>query len=149
MAQFPLGKSPSISASLALMSHSKALSRPNIRLEDRDFMKATAALIFAALAAAAVFGGLVYVVLVAAHVSGPFANTVHGLTIRRLWATTAAVLALVGVVSGAMAMYRAAPRIGNHGRRGAIVALVAGPIAGINGGLNLAVATGGRVPVTE
>jgi uncharacterized protein DUF6223 len=106
-------------------------------------MKRTVALIFATLAAAAVFGVLVYAVLVAAHLSGPFANTVQGLTLRRLWATTAVVLALVGVVSGGMAMYRAARRVGNHGRRGAIVALVAGPIAGINGGLNLAVASGG------
>jgi hypothetical protein len=85
----------------------------------------------------------VYAVLVAAHVSGPFATTVYGLTPRRLWATTAVALALVGVVIGGMAMYRAARRVGNHGRRGAIVALVAGTIAGINGGLNLAVANGG------
>jgi uncharacterized protein DUF6223 len=106
-------------------------------------MKRTVAFIFATLAAAALFGVLVYAVLVAAHVSGPFANTVHGLTLRRLWATTAVVLALAGVVSGGMTMYRAARRVGNHGRRGAIVALVAGPIAGVNGGLNLAVANGG------
>jgi hypothetical protein len=106
-------------------------------------MKRIFPIILAALVGAALFGGLVYAVLVAAHVSGPFATTVHGLTPRRLWAAMAAVLALVGVVSGGMAMYRAARRVGNHGRRGAIVALVAGPIAGINGGLNLAVATGG------
>jgi hypothetical protein len=42
-----------------------------------------------------------------------------------------------------MALYRAVRHIGNHGRGGAIVALIAGPIAGINGGLNVAVATGG------
>jgi hypothetical protein len=106
-------------------------------------MKRTLAIILAVLAAATLFAGLVYAVLVAAHVSGAAATTVHGLTLRRLWATTAAVLALVGVVSGGMAMYRVARRVGNHGRSGAIVALVAGPIAGINGGLNLAVATGG------
>ncbi len=106
-------------------------------------MKRIFAIIFAGVAAAALFAGLVNAVLVAAHVSGPFANTVYGLTPRRLWATTAAVLALVGVVSGGMAMYRGALRVGNYGRRGAIVALIAGPIAGINGGLNLAVASGG------
>jgi hypothetical protein len=50
---------------------------------------------------------------------------------------------LAGVAIGAMAIYRAGRRIGNHGRSGSIVALVAGLIAGINGGLNLAVATGG------
>jgi hypothetical protein len=107
-------------------------------------MKRAFAVILAALAAAALFGGLVHVVLVAAHVSGPSATTVHGLTPRRLWATTAVVSALVGVVIGGLALTRAVSRIGpNHGRRGAIVALVAGLIALVNGGLNLAVANGG------
>jgi hypothetical protein len=53
------------------------------------------------------------------------------------------VLALVGVVIGGLAVARSARRIGNNGRRGAIVALVAGPIAVVNGGLVLAFATGG------
>jgi hypothetical protein len=106
-------------------------------------MKRTFAVILAALAAVALFGGLVYIVLVAANVSEPAATTVHGLTLRRLWATTAAVLALVGVVIGGVAMYRANRRIGNHGRLGAIVAVVVGLIAAVNGGLNLAIATGG------
>ena len=56
-------------------------------------MKRTFAIILAALAAAALFGGLVYAVLVAAHVSEPAATTVYGLTLRRLWATTGAALA--------------------------------------------------------
>jgi hypothetical protein len=85
----------------------------------------------------------VYAVLVAAHVSQLGATTVYGLTPRRLWATTAVVLGLAGVIIGSMAMVRAARRIGNYGRNGAIVALVAGIIAVVNGGLNLAVATGG------
>ena len=107
-------------------------------------MKRTFALIFAALVAAALFGGLVHAVLVAAHVSEPAATTVHGLTPRRLWATTAAILALVGVVIGGLALARPASRFGTaSGRLGAIVALVAGPIATVNGGLNLAIATGG------
>jgi hypothetical protein len=107
-------------------------------------MKRTFAVILAALAAAALFAGLVHVVMVAAHVSEPAATTVHGLPPRRLWATTAVVLALVGVVIGGLALTRAVRRIGpNHGRRGAIVALVAGLIAWVNGGLNLAVANGG------
>src|SRR5881396_3457545 len=63
-------------------------------------MKRTFTLILAALAAAALFGGLVYAVLVAAHVSEPAATTVYGLTPRRFWATAAAGLALVGVVIG-------------------------------------------------
>jgi Family of unknown function (DUF6223) len=107
-------------------------------------MKRTFALILISLAALALFGGLVHVVLVAAHVSEPAATTVQGLTPRRLWATTAAVLALVGVVIGGLALRRSAQRIGPGKERwGAIVALVAGLIAAVNGALNLAVATGG------
>jgi hypothetical protein len=107
-------------------------------------MKRTFAIILAALAAAALFGGLVYAVLVAAHVSVPVANTVHGLTPRRLWATTVAVLALVGVVIGGLALARPASRFGTaSGRLGAVVALVAGLTAVVNGGLNVAIATGG------
>jgi hypothetical protein len=106
-------------------------------------MKRIFAIVLAALVGAAVFGGLVYAVLVAAHVSQLGATTVYGLTPRRLWATTAVVLGLAGVIIGSMAMVRAVRRIGNYGRNGAIVALVAGIIAVVNGGLNLAVATGG------
>jgi uncharacterized protein DUF6223 len=107
-------------------------------------MKRTFVLILAALAAVALFGGLVYFVLVAAHVSEPAATTVHGLTARRLWTTTVAVLGLGSVVIGGLALRRSVGRIGTgNGRKGAIVALVAGLIAAVNGGLNLAVATGG------
>src|SRR6266545_426333 len=107
-------------------------------------MKRTFALILAALAAASLFGGLVHGVLVAAHVSEPAATTVYGLTPRRLWATAAAGLALVGVVMGGLAVRRSAGRTGTgNGRLGAIVALAAGLIALVNGGLNLAIATGG------
>jgi hypothetical protein len=96
------------------------------------------------LAAAGLFGGLVHAVLVAAHVSEPAANTVYGLTLRRLWATTAAVLAVAGVVIGGLAVARPASRFGTaSGRFGAIAALVAGLMAVVNGGLNLAIATGG------
>jgi Family of unknown function (DUF6223) len=66
------------------------------------------------------------------------------LTADRLWATTVAVLALVGVVIGGLALARSAGRIGTgNGRMGAIVALVAGLIAVVNGGLVLATADGG------
>ena len=109
-------------------------------------MKRTFALILvlAAVAAAALFGGLVHAVLVAAHVSEPAATAVYGLTPRRLWATTVAVLALVGVVIGGLALARPASRFGTaSGRLGAIAALVAGLIAVVNGGLNLAIANGG------
>jgi len=107
-------------------------------------MKRSIALVLAALAAAAVFAGLVHVVLVAAHVSEPAAITVYGPTSRRLWATTVAVLALVGVVIGGLALARPVSRFGTaSGRLGAIMALVAGLIAVVNGGLVLAVANGG------
>jgi hypothetical protein len=107
-------------------------------------MKRTFAVILAALTAIALFGGLVYAVLGAAHVSELGATTVYGLTPRRLWATTAAVLALVGVIVGGLGLARPASRFGiASGRLGAIVALGAGLIAAVNGGLNLAVANGG------
>jgi hypothetical protein len=107
-------------------------------------MKRTFALILAALVAAALFGGLVHAVLVATNLSEPAATTVYGLTPRRLWATTVAVLALVGAVIGGLALARPASRFGTaSGRLGAVVALVAGLIAAVNGGLNLAVANGG------
>jgi uncharacterized protein DUF6223 len=107
-------------------------------------MKRPFVIVLAALAAAAVFAALVHTVLVAAHVSEPAASTVYGLTIRRLWATAAALLALVGVIVGGLALVRPAPRFGTtSGRLGAILALFVGLIAAVNGGLNLAVATGG------
>ena len=99
-------------------------------------MKRTFALILAALAAAALFGGLVHFVLVSAHLSEPAATTVQGLTPRRLWATTVIVLALVAVVIGGLALARPAGRFGAaSGRIGAIVPLVAGTIGnGVVGG---------------
>jgi len=107
-------------------------------------MNRTFAIILAFLAAAALFAGLVHAVLVAAHLSEPAATTVYGLTPRRLWATTIAVVALVGVVIGGLALARPASRFGTaSGRLGAIVALVAGLIAVVNGWLNLATANGG------
>jgi hypothetical protein len=107
-------------------------------------MRRTLTLILAALGAAAVFGGLVYAVLVAAHVSEPASSTVHGLTLRRLWATTVALLALGGAVIGGLAAARPASCLGAaSGRVGAILVLTAGLIAVVNGGLNLAVADGG------
>jgi hypothetical protein len=107
-------------------------------------MKRPFASILVALVAAALLGGLVYAVLVAAHVSEPAAATVRGPTPRRLWATAVAALGLGGVIIGGLALRRPAGRIGpGYGTRGAIVAQVAGLIAATNGGLNLALATGG------
>jgi hypothetical protein len=107
-------------------------------------MKRTFTIVLAVVVAVALFGGLVYAVLVVAHVSEPAATTVYGLTLRRLWATAAAALALVGVVIGGLALARSHNRFGTtSGRLGAIVALVAGLAAVVNGGLNLAMASGG------
>lgn len=107
-------------------------------------MKRPVAIVLASVAAAAVFAALVHTVLVVAHVSEPAATTVYGLTLRRLWATAAAVLALVGLAIGGLALTRPLNRFGAvSGPLGAIMALAAGFVAAANGGLNVAVATGG------
>ena len=109
-----------------------------------DAMKRTIVLILAAMAAIALFAALVHFVLLAAHVSEPAATTVHGLTPRRLWATTVAVLALASAVIGVVALARPASRFGTgSGRFGAIVALVLGLIAVVNGALVVAFSSGG------
>ena len=107
-------------------------------------MKRPFVIVLAAVAAAVAFAGLVHFVLVAAHVSEPAATTVYGLTLRRLWATTAAVLALVGLIIGGLALARPVSRFGTaSGPLGAMVGLAVGLAAAVNGGLNLAVANGG------
>ena len=106
-------------------------------------MKRTLILILVSLAAVALFALLVHFVLVAANVSKPAATTVYGMTPKRIWATVVILLALGGIVVGGMSLYRAARGSGNDGRRGAMMALVAGLIAAVNGWLVLAFATGG------
>ena len=101
-------------------------------------MKRTLVVALAVVAAAGLLAGLVHAVLVAAHLSEPAATTVYGLTSRRLWALLFLVLALVGVIVGGRALVRPASR-----RLGALAGLATGPIAGVNGGLVLAVANGG------
>jgi len=106
-------------------------------------MKRSFVLILAAVAAVAVFGWLVHMVLVAAHLSEPAPNTVYGMTPRRVWATVVAALALIAVVIGALALRQSAGRVGNGNGRMAVVAMMAGLIAAVNGGLNLVIAKGG------
>ena len=101
-------------------------------------MKRTIVLVLAVVAAGAVFAGLVHAVLVAANVSEPAATTVYGPTARRLWATGAALLTLVGAGVGGLALARPGKRIGI-----AVGAILAGVVGAINGGLNLALANGG------
>ena len=106
-------------------------------------MKRTFLLILLALAALAVFAGLVHAVLLTARVSEPTATTVYGLTTRRLWATAAAVLGLVSVVIGGLASRRSVDISSGKWRMAAVVALVAGVVTTANGWLNLATAKGG------
>jgi hypothetical protein len=63
-------------------------------------------------------------------------------TPERIWASVAALVALGAVVIGWLAL-RSGRRIGNGGRKGAIVALVGGLTGAVNGAVNLAVADGG------
>lgn len=107
-------------------------------------MKRTFSIALAGFVAAVLFGSLVYGVLVAAQVAEPAVATVQGPTARRLWATSVAVLALMGVIIGWLALARPAGRFGTAtGQLGAIVALWSGLAAVINGALNLALANGG------
>jgi hypothetical protein len=80
----------------------------------------------------------------AAQVSAqPAAATVYTMTPERIAAGTAAVVGLIGAVIGGLALTRSVRRIGNHGRRGAIVALGLGPIGLVLGGLVVVTADGG------
>jgi hypothetical protein len=107
-------------------------------------MKRTLAVLLSAVVVVAAFAGLVYGVLAVAQLAEPAATTVYGLTPRRLWATMVAVLGLLGVVIGGLALARPDSRLGAvSARRGAILALVVGSVAAVNGGLNVVVANGG------
>ncbi len=108
-------------------------------------MKRTAIYIAAALAALALFGLIVHLILVAADVSTPANTTVYGLTPRRIWALTVILLALISLVIGWRTLRQSASnRISIFkGKRRAMVAIIMGLIAVINGGLNLATANGG------
>ncbi len=74
-------------------------------------MKRIFAMVFGGLAAAALFGGFVFAVLVVAHVSEPGAATIHGVTSRRLWATASAAVALIGAALGGLALARRRPAL--------------------------------------
>jgi hypothetical protein len=72
--------------------------------------------------------------MVVAHVSKPAATTVYGLTSHRLWATMDVALALIAVLMGGLALTQRRSHFGKASDRlGAILAVVAGPIAVING----------------
>ncbi|MFH8803993.1 DUF6223 family protein [Streptomyces sp. NPDC017936] len=97
-----------------------------------------------ATAAAALLAGIGLAAPAAAHASARAAEAgAYTLTAARFWATAAALLALAGVVVGRLALARSSRCIGHGGTKGAVAALVAGPIAVVGGTLNLAVADGG------
>ena len=104
-------------------------------------MKRTSVLSLAALVALALFAGLTYAVLRVARVAEPAATTIQGPTARRLWATTVVVLALTGVIAGALGLARPTGRFAAVSWRRGIV--LAGVIAAINGGFVLVLANGG------
>ncbi|MGN9805630.1 DUF6223 family protein [Micromonospora sp. L32] len=81
----------------------------------------------------------------AAHVvAQSAAASSYTLTAGRFWSLVAALLGLVGVVIGGLALARSAGRIGTGtGKGGAIVALAAGLAAAVIGGLVVAGADGG------
>jgi len=114
------------------------------RTQGEAFMKRTLGIVVAIATAAAVFAGLVHAVLVVGHVSEPAVTTVYGLTLRRLWATTAAGLALLGLIAGGISLARPVSRLASGSAPfEAIIAIAAGVVAALNGALNVAVATGG------
>ncbi|MFD7442898.1 DUF6223 family protein [Streptomyces sp. NPDC059909] len=80
-----------------------------------------------------------------AHVSvQPAAASVYTMTAGRLGASVAAVLGLIGMVIGGLALARPAGRFGTgSGRLGAIVALAAGLIGMALGGLVVTTSDGG------
>lgn len=72
------------------------------------------------------------------------APSYSAMTPERIRAFVAAGLALIGVVIGGLALARPAGRFGiNNGRRGVVLAMVAGLIGVIGGGLVVATADGG------
>jgi hypothetical protein len=76
--------------------------------------------------------------------SQPAPTSAYTLTAGRLWSLVAALIGLAGIVIGALALARAAGRIGNGtGRTGAVVALLAGLIGAALGGVVVAAAQGG------
>jgi hypothetical protein len=107
---------------------------------ERDWNYDASGLLAAALAVA-----FVLATTVAAYGSGqPATVPNYAVTPKRIVASAAAVVGLIGAVIGGLALARSAGRLGaGNGRRGAIVALAMGPIGLVSGGLVVATADGG------
>ena len=97
------------------------------------------------LAVAAFIGAFGLPTLEAAQVSDqPTAVSVNTLTPKRITASIAALVGLIGAIIGGLALARSTGRIGTgNGRRGAVVALIFGPIGLVVGGLVVVTADGG------
>ena len=93
------------------------------------------------IAAAALLGGFGLVAPAAAHVS--VAAGAIGFGPGRAVASLAAVVGLIGVVMGGLALARSAGRVGTANGRTGAVALVLGLIGMVIAGLHLATSTGG------
>ena len=107
-------------------------------------VKRTFTYILVALAAIALYFGLVHLILMVANVSKSAPSTVYGLTSKRQFALVALGMALISVVFGWRAFRKSASRISTlNSKNGPIVAIFIGLIAVIGAGLNLAAANGG------
>src|SRR5689334_8271126 len=107
-------------------------------------VKKTFIYIIAAIAAIALYFGLVHLILIAANVSKSAPSTVYGLTSKRQFALVALAMGLISVIFGWRAFRKSAGSSGGVNRKNwNIAAIVAGVIAVIGGVLNLITANGG------
>lgn len=106
-------------------------------------MKRTFIYILSTVAIAVLFVGLVSAVLKTAHVSQSSGATVQGMTSRRVWAIATDLLAIFGLVIGGLGLRRSSGYTSSKLKIRSTVAIAAGLIAMVSGGLNLALATGG------
>ena len=107
-------------------------------------VKRTFIYIIVALAAIALYFGLVHLVLMVANVSKSAPSTVYGLTAKRQFALVALGAGVISVIFGWRAFRKSASSISIPNRKyGTIVVIVTGLIAVIGGVLNLATANGG------
>jgi len=100
--------------------------------------------ILLAIAAIALYFGLVHLILIVANVSKTAPSTVYGLTSKRQFALVALGLALLSVVLGWRTFRKSATHTGMlHGKSWPVVAILTGLIAVIGSVLNLASSNGG------
>jgi len=100
--------------------------------------------IIVAIAAIAVYAGLVHLILMVADVSKSAPSTVYGLTSKRQFALVAMGLGLIGVVFGWRISRTSTSRFTLlNQKNGPIIAIVTGMLAVIGGVWNLATSNGG------